>query len=246
MCFKGGGGSGLKKREGRIREAERAAPRAAELLTLHEGTVSSTLYDFDDARAHPGRPHVRARSQCTPSRLGADGPLVARPSGWFAHLAGSTSELTRQGLALPLGQDTAPDRSMADIWLMGVKLPGWGPPDEARVAAAASTSISHHHSTTTCDPIAPPDPGPWPAGFHAAFHAQVQCTYRVGFEPIRGLLSLTTLLPSLSVLAPASASASNSHAAPGRATRPARATRPGARGTRHTPTGRPRTHKQAA
>ncbi|KAF8144467.1 hypothetical protein K438DRAFT_1874105, partial [Mycena galopus ATCC 62051] len=43
----------------------------------------------------------------------------------------------------------------------------------------------------------PPDAGPWPAAFHAAFYAQVWCTYRAGFEPIRDLPSLSSLPPPL-------------------------------------------------
>ncbi|KAJ7494901.1 peptidase family C54-domain-containing protein [Mycena latifolia] len=178
----------------------------------------------------------------TPSRLGADGPLASRLSGWFAHLAGSTSDLSLAGtisgsLALAsstsaralgsstsrarkseaasssggggggkdgsggsgggsggggsggggsktslldkavrylLDGDAAPDRSAADIWLMGVQLPGWGPADEARVAAAHSSSHGHGHSHhghshhghghAPADGAADdPDPGPWPA-----------------------------------------------------------------------------------
>jgi hypothetical protein len=41
----------------------------------------------------------------------------------------------------------------------------------------------------------PSDAGPWPALFHAAFYAQVWCTYRAGFEPIRDLPSLSSLPP---------------------------------------------------
>ncbi|KAJ6483461.1 hypothetical protein DFH09DRAFT_1461520 [Mycena vulgaris] len=52
------------------------------------------------------------------------------------------------------------------------------------------------------------DEGPWPAQFHAAFCAQVWCTYRAGFEPIRDLSSPATLPPPLSFPAPSS---SNSH-----------------------------------
>ncbi|KAJ6572712.1 hypothetical protein DFH09DRAFT_401539 [Mycena vulgaris] len=38
-----------------------------------------------------------------------------------------------------------------------------------------------------------PDAVPWPAVIHAAFFAQVWCTYRAGFEPIRDLPGLGAL-----------------------------------------------------
>ncbi|KAJ7714766.1 peptidase family C54-domain-containing protein [Mycena maculata] len=288
--FLGLGSKDAKERERerqRIREVERAAPSAAELLTLHEGTASPTSYDFDEPSSPPSaygggtaRPHMRSErrfsfSQSTPpsslghgadypngqtlqlqrspSRLGADGALASRLSGWFAHLAGSTSDLsltstvggalshsvsTASALASSaskkhsgeggsktglldkavrylLDGDAAPDRSQAEIWLMGVKLPGWGRADEERVAAAlnsSSHSHSHHSSHSHSSPSSSrrssssaddaPDPGPWPAAFHAAFYAQVWCTYRAGFEPIRDLPSLASLPPPLTFSGP--------------------------------------------
>ncbi|KAJ7710636.1 peptidase C54, partial [Mycena rosella] len=44
----------------------------------------------------------------------------------------------------------------------------------------------------------------WPAQFHVVLYAQVWCTYRAGFEPIRDLPSLATLPPPLSFPAPPS------------------------------------------
>jgi hypothetical protein len=41
----------------------------------------------------------------------------------------------------------------------------------------------------------PPDTGPWPAAFRAAFYTQVWCAYHAGFEPIRDLPSLSSLPP---------------------------------------------------
>ncbi|KAJ6612198.1 hypothetical protein B0H10DRAFT_1952480 [Mycena sp. CBHHK59/15] len=111
---------------------------------------------------------------------------------------------------------------------MGVKLPGRGPEDAARVAATSanshsyshSTHSNHHHSSSTLHPAAPstqqdpalPGPGPWPAAFHAAFHAHVWCTYRAGFEPIRDLAGLSALPPPLTFPAPLPTSPSPSGA----------------------------------
>ncbi|KAF7368158.1 hypothetical protein MVEN_00134800 [Mycena venus] len=325
----------------RIREAERGAPSAAELLTLHESgqqpTDSPTSYDFAMSSSPPSayataRPRTRSERHFsastppsstsgssnghggdltlarTPSRLGAEtGALATRLSGWFAHLAGSTSDLsiaatiggslsqagsTAAALASSasrkpdakssnlnskstsskadtksagggsktslldkavrylLDGDANPDRSSEEIWLMGVRLPGWGVEDEERVAAAAadksSSSHSHsHHGHHHGNPLSPrrrstsksrspasphpphtpshppssshadadgaydeendtspPDAGPWPALFHAAFYAQVWCTYRAGFEPIRDLPSLSSLPPPLAFPGP--------------------------------------------
>ncbi|KAJ7891666.1 peptidase family C54-domain-containing protein [Mycena olivaceomarginata] len=212
----------------RIRQVERGAPSAEELLALHE---SASAYE-DGESAPPGSPpsafstaRPRTRSERhfsastppssahshsgssnghgdltlarTPSRLGVDASGVgARLSGWFAHLAGSTSDLSlaatisgslshagntaaalasstssksaptttshkHKGEATPgkagagktlldkavrylLDGDAAPDRSTEDIWLMGVRLPGWGPEDEQRVALAAA----HPHASS--------------------------------------------------------------------------------------------------
>ncbi|KAJ7171540.1 cysteine protease required for autophagy [Mycena filopes] len=322
----------------RIREVERGAPSAAELLTLHESgaahddddedydgrnsassPVGGATYRFDAGSPPPSayataRPRTRSERHFsastppsssssghghgdltlarTPSRLGADGALATRLSGWFAHLAGSTSDLSltstlstsishaaslatsasRKTPASPSSNskggrggsggggkpslldkamrylvdgDAAPDRSTEEIWLMGVKLPGWSAEDEARVAAAAaaasSSSHSHSHShkgdtpsahghvttrshkrgaskdlhlhpssssSSSSSPSATPpssftpgdgapDAGPWPALFFAAFYAQVWCTYRAGFEPIRDLPALSSLPPPL-------------------------------------------------
>ncbi|KAJ7736482.1 hypothetical protein B0H16DRAFT_1573939, partial [Mycena metata] len=181
----------------------------------------------------------------TPSRLGVDGALGTRLSGWFAHLAGSTSDLSltstlstsishaaslaastsRKTPASPssksssskgsgggkpslldkavrylLDGDAAPDRNTEDIWLMGVKLPGWRREDEERHAPSAHhPHITHRHKRGGSKDIAlhVPDAGPWPAAFFAAFYAQVWCTYRAGFEPIRDLPSLSSLPPPL-------------------------------------------------
>ncbi|KAJ6491180.1 hypothetical protein C8R45DRAFT_1213193 [Mycena sanguinolenta] len=218
----------------RIREAERGAPSAEELLA-----ASPTEYDDDFAPSSYGgtaRPRPRTRSERhfsastppassssssnghshpnphggndltlarTPSRLGvSDGALATRLSGWFAHLAGSTNDLSiastisgslataravspttsrkaasahghtshsssshhassthhtasstksstknsgggaktsllDKAVRYLLDGDASPDRSAEEIWLMGVRLPGWGVDDEMRVAAAA-------------------------------------------------------------------------------------------------------------
>ncbi|KAJ7711319.1 hypothetical protein B0H16DRAFT_1817074 [Mycena metata] len=260
----------------------------------------------------------------TPSRLGADGALGTRLSGWFAHLAGSTSDLSLTGMLSSsishaaslasstsvarktptspkagkdkaggkpslldkavrylLDGDAAPDRNGEDIWLMGVRLPGWGREDEERVATAAAAASfsshsshshsSHAHGTSKSDsghapsthvnithrthkrcpsrdiaaspsPLSsslspsslppssalspspssssaqpnesdewtPPDAGPWPRAFFAAFYAHVWCTYRAGFEPIRDLPGLASLPPPL--FFPNTASTSSTHA----------------------------------
>ncbi|KAJ7673269.1 hypothetical protein DFH06DRAFT_1319478 [Mycena polygramma] len=47
-----------------------------------------------DARDHSHSGHGDLTLVRTPSRLAADGALATRLSGWFAHLAGSTSDLS--------------------------------------------------------------------------------------------------------------------------------------------------------
>ncbi|KAF7325375.1 hypothetical protein MSAN_02514800 [Mycena sanguinolenta] len=279
----------------------RPRPRTRSERHFSASTPPSSSSSSSNGHSHPnphGNPELALAR--TPSRLGvSDGALATRLSGWFAHLAGSTSDLsltgtiggslsnishtaaalsptsrksssahghtshshhstkkgggdggvTSKGAAKTslldkavrylLDGDAAPDRSTEEIWLMGVQLPGWGAEDEARVAAAAhgggkdhsshllSTSHGAGHGLSSSkrrstsrqrdlppppptgevegDPnaeeedvdTAPPDPGPWPALFHAAFYAHVWCTYRAGFEPIRDLPSLGSLPPPL-------------------------------------------------
>ncbi|KAJ6522191.1 hypothetical protein DFH09DRAFT_1251014 [Mycena vulgaris] len=281
----------------RIREQERAAPSAVELLTLHESqqSQSPTENDFDSPPSSYGgtaRPRTRSERhfsfsastppsstghaetlalQRTPSRLG-EGPLATRLSGWFAHLAGSTSDLSLaatisgslshasalasstssartagrkseggsggggggsktslldKAVRYLLDGDAAPDRSTAPIWLLGVQLPGWGPADDRRLLAASTSathpgSHSHHkhahahaHADGGVDGEGGADAGAWPAAFHAHFYAQVWCTYRAGFEPIRDLPSLASLPPPLSFPSPSGPSASASAAGVG-------------------------------
>ncbi|KAF7325237.1 hypothetical protein MKEN_00568200 [Mycena kentingensis (nom. inval.)] len=200
-------------------------------------------------------PHSPTASSTThvmrsPSRLSAgDGGLTTRLSGWFSHLAGSTSDLSLTntiGAAASLATSTSrtlasstsktpsrkrdsdkdkgkavgsgggildkavrylldgdanPDRSTAEIWIMGVRMEGWNREDEERFARAHD---KHGHAPQppslddNDNDRALPDPGPWPASFHAAFYAQVWCTYRAGFpEPIRDLTGIEVLGPPL-------------------------------------------------
>ncbi|KAJ7021145.1 hypothetical protein C8F04DRAFT_1195824 [Mycena alexandri] len=180
----------------------------------------------------------------TLSRLGVDGALGTRLSGWFTHLAGNTSDLsltstlsTSISHAASLASSTsrkspAPPSSKSS----SSKGNGGGKPsllDKALAAASSSSSkcerapsahhahVTHRHKRGGSKDIAPsplsssssalssstspaddpalhtPDAGPWPAAFFAAFYAQVWCTYRAGFEPIRDLPGLASLPPPL-------------------------------------------------
>ncbi|KAJ7121876.1 hypothetical protein C8R43DRAFT_1136387 [Mycena crocata] len=246
-------------------------------LTSH--TVSSQLTRFLQRPALD----MPILSNCNASFcLGADSPLAVRLSGWFAHLAGSTHNLSltstisgslshgaRAALAggtrrrasekkgdssgssaaktflldkavrYLLDGDGAPDPSPEEIWLIGVKLPGWGRADgrlrgsysrrvrtglgtlhhsthwhsthghkrspSASKAASANANTTHKDNTHPraespsymSSDTSPPDPDPWPAAFHVAFYAQVWCTYRAGFEPVRDLPGLASLPPPL-------------------------------------------------
>ncbi|KAF7378518.1 hypothetical protein MSAN_00279400 [Mycena sanguinolenta] len=127
---------------------------------------------------------------------GGDGGVTSK--------GGAKTSLLDKAVRYLLDGDAAPDRSTEEIWLMGVRLPGWGAEDEARVAAAAHVRASSAISLplplpaeVEGDPNAEEEDAPWPALFHAAFYAHVWCTYRAGFEPIRDLPSLGSLPPPL-------------------------------------------------
>ncbi|KAJ7121869.1 hypothetical protein C8R43DRAFT_1136381 [Mycena crocata] len=66
------------------------------------------------------------------------------------------------------------------------------PPSYALCLTGTTPTRAESPSYTSCD-TSPPGPGPWPA----AFYAQVWCTYRVGFQPIRDLPGLASLPPPL-------------------------------------------------
>ncbi|KAJ7120801.1 hypothetical protein C8R44DRAFT_877131 [Mycena epipterygia] len=118
-----GAGKNTRERERQgICDAERTAPSAAELLTLHENGHNTDHFEYDDSGGGAAaRPRTRSErrfslSQWTPppsssghssdyghgqtlqltrspSRLGG-GDVAARLSGWFAHLSGRTSDLS--------------------------------------------------------------------------------------------------------------------------------------------------------
>jgi hypothetical protein len=52
--------------------------------------------------------------------------------------ASSKTSLLDKAVRYLLDGDASPDRSVEEIWLMGVRLPEWGREDEKRVAAAAA------------------------------------------------------------------------------------------------------------
>ncbi|KAJ7189878.1 hypothetical protein GGX14DRAFT_701934 [Mycena pura] len=150
---------------------------------------------------------------------------AARKSDTGGGAGGSKTGLLDKAVRYLLDGDAAPDRSSAEIWLMGVRLPGWATEDEERITLASSSSShshsghshssrshsSHGHSSHSHPIELDPDPGPWPAAFHAAFFAQVWCTYRAGFEPIRDLPSLASLPPPLVFLGAPPGSPTHTH-----------------------------------
>ncbi|KAJ6529880.1 hypothetical protein DFH09DRAFT_1370912 [Mycena vulgaris] len=135
--------------------------------------------------------------------------------------AGKTSLLDKP-LRYLLNGDAAPDRSANEIWLMGDEEPAAAsnahPHSTSHKAHSTSHSTSHNgNSRSTAQAQAlegDVDAGPWPAQFHATFYAQVWCTYRAGFKPIRDLPSLATLSPSLSFSAPPPSTSSHSTSTP--------------------------------
>nr|GAT54503.1 predicted protein [Mycena chlorophos] len=259
-----------------------ARPRTRADRQFSASTPPGSASSHSNSSSHSHSSHYSATSPNTlhvvrsPSRLSAGGDgLTTRLSGWFSHIAGSTSDLSLTstiGAAASLATSTSrtissasssrkqqsssssrkegssgsgkgggggglldkavrylldgdanPDRSTAEIWLMGVRMDGWSREDEERFARTQnrnhpqSPSSKHHNhqqqqaqAQAQLDDLVP-DPGPWPAAFHGAFYAQVWCTYRAGFpEPIRDLAGVEVLgaplvFPPPSAVAPSSA-----------------------------------------
>ncbi|KAJ7075202.1 peptidase family C54-domain-containing protein [Mycena belliarum] len=213
----------------RVREAERGAPSAAELLTLQEN-ASPTSYDFDDdapPSSYGGTARPRTRSERhfsastppsssghgetlqlarSPSRLGlgADGALASRLSGWFAHLAGSTSDLSLTSTisgSIALASSTSSRALGSSTRKEAGKTPRKS--EGGSGGGGSKTSLLDKAVRYLLDGDAAPDRSTaeiWVLGtalFHAHFYAQVWCTYRAGFEPIRDLPSLGSLPPPL-------------------------------------------------
>ncbi|KAJ6581256.1 hypothetical protein B0H19DRAFT_500096 [Mycena capillaripes] len=80
--------------------------------------------------------------------------------------ASSKSSFLDKAIRYVLDTDSTPDQCPDDIWLLGVKHPGWV---ESADAETQATDSSHH----------------WPAQFYSDFRSRVWCTYRKDFEAIR-------------------------------------------------------------
>ncbi|KAF8189246.1 hypothetical protein K438DRAFT_1763983 [Mycena galopus ATCC 62051] len=178
----------------RIREAERGAPSAAELLALHESSQqpnASPTSHFSpstppSSTSGSSNGHGDLTPARTPSRLGAErgardtyhatiiGSLSqagstaaalassssrkpdAKPSSFASNTnsksTSSKADSTKSGgggsqtslldkAVRYLDGNANPDRSSDKIWLMGVRLPGWGVKGEERVALARTPTL---------------------------------------------------------------------------------------------------------
>jgi hypothetical protein len=131
----------------------------------------------------------------------------------FAHLAGSTSDFSiaatsrvdgspprisqrrtiiyNPSIPSRPGAEAAAHLSAEEIWLMGVRLPGWGVEDEGRVAATSadksSSSHSHLHHGHHRNPLSPKRRSSYKSHSPASSHPPPTP------EPIRDLPSLSPL-----------------------------------------------------
>ncbi|KAJ7636027.1 hypothetical protein DFH06DRAFT_657448 [Mycena polygramma] len=81
--------------------------------------------------------------------------------------ASSKSSFLDKAIRYVLDSDSTPDQCPDDIWLLGVKHPGWV--SETADADTQAQDSSHH----------------WPTQFYSDFRSRVWCTYRRDFEAIR-------------------------------------------------------------
>ncbi|KAJ6583364.1 hypothetical protein DFH09DRAFT_1435743 [Mycena vulgaris] len=131
-------GSGL----GKLRDS----PNSGHAQDSATSTITARLAHKHQVRlAHPPRlilPHL-AGSTSDLSLAGTVNAALSQSVTAASALASSKSKGKGDGRSKTsfldkaarylLDGDAAPDPSTADIWLMGLKLPGWGPEDEARI-----------------------------------------------------------------------------------------------------------------
>lgn len=84
--------------------------------------------------------------------------------------ASSKSSFLDKAVRYLLDSDSTPDRCPEDIWLLGVRHPGWVGDSTESVDAETQGQDSSHH---------------WPPQFYSDFRSRVWCTYRRDFEAIR-------------------------------------------------------------
>ncbi|KAJ7132069.1 hypothetical protein C8R44DRAFT_871062 [Mycena epipterygia] len=84
--------------------------------------------------------------------------------------ASSKSSFLDKAVRYLLDSDSTPDRCPEDIWLLGVRHPGWVGDSAENVDAETQGQDSSHH---------------WPPQFYSDFRSRVWCTYRRDFEAIR-------------------------------------------------------------
>ncbi|KAJ6631533.1 hypothetical protein B0H10DRAFT_499342 [Mycena sp. CBHHK59/15] len=84
--------------------------------------------------------------------------------------ASSKSSFLDKAVRYLLDTDSTPDRCPEEIWLTGVKHPGWvGDSSQVAEAETLGQDAAHH----------------WPPQFYSDFRSRIWCTYRRDFEAIR-------------------------------------------------------------
>ncbi|KAJ7114229.1 hypothetical protein C8R44DRAFT_984317 [Mycena epipterygia] len=173
-----------------IHDTERMAPSAAELLALQQSAHNTSDFDYDDRRGYHRTP-LFVPPVDAPSSSG-HGSVCPCPYVAARALAEKAEARASSGAA---------------VWVVRASRGQHG------LVGGDGGALSHSIGTGTggqgvhylLDGDAAPERSVqeiWflrPARFHAHFYAQVWCTYRAGFGPIRDLPSFASLPPPLFV-----------------------------------------------
>ncbi|KAJ6518404.1 hypothetical protein DFH09DRAFT_1098587 [Mycena vulgaris] len=160
-----------------VSRGERAVGVEAQGFRGNEGTLSTFRVFISRASIRTGAAQAVLSGGCS-KQEGSDGPTAdGSPTPQAAASSASSDPPTPVSTFAIAPTPTASKR-------VGVQLPGWAPRTKRALPLHGEDDVSADWM---------PDTGPWPAVFHAAFFAQVWCTYRAGFEPIRDLPGLGAL-----------------------------------------------------
>ncbi|KAJ7088917.1 hypothetical protein C8R44DRAFT_892555 [Mycena epipterygia] len=155
--------------------------------------------ESDEAHAEPSERLVRASGEEHERSFarGDDQPRNAArirdvaQAGFVIHVNFTRKNFTR--VAAAANSSSGHHHHLPTLHGLGHSTVQHSPSSDTTSSHSQDTANNQHADASTPHVDWTPDAGRWPAAFHAAFYAQVWCTYRTGLEPIRGIPGLSAL-----------------------------------------------------